>query len=111
MTPLRRLLATSASLALVAGAATGAATASPAIEGAENTPGGPVPVTVFNLVNSEVRILDDAGAVVGSHSCSWREPEEDDRPCIRFAGDPDTAIEEILGAGGSRARIHVTSPE
>ncbi len=72
--------------------------------------GGTVmPVTDFPLVKTEIVISDAAGTAVKTLNCEWREPEEDDRPCIRFQGDPQTAFAAIEDAGGVRAEQHTTS--
>jgi hypothetical protein len=64
---------------------------------------GTAVVTDFPLVKTEIVIADAAGTAVKTLSCEWREPEEDDMPCIRFQGDPQTAFEAIEAAGGVRA--------
>jgi hypothetical protein len=60
-------------------------------------------VTDFPLVKTEIVISDAAGTAVKTLECEWREPDDDDRPCIRFQGDPQTAFAAIEAAGGVRA--------
>lgn len=69
------------------------------------------PVTEADLrpVSSDIKIFDATGAVVETRSCEWTLPEDDDRPCLSFQGDPDTAIAAIRSAGGSTAQIHIVS--
>jgi len=71
----------------------------------------PIPASEMRLVISDVEILDGAGAVVARHHCEWTEPQDDDRPCLAFSGDPQDAIAAIRAAGGDGANIHVVSPE
>ena len=42
-------------------------------------------------------------------SCAWTVPEDDDKPCLAFASDPQVAFEAIERAGGSSATVHVVS--
>jgi hypothetical protein len=69
------------------------------------TPAGsaPVPVTDFPPVAVEISISDAAGTVTETLSCEWTEPQEDDRQCLRFQGDPQTAFAKIEESGGVRA--------
>lgn len=71
----------------------------------------PVPVGEADLrpVSSAVRILDADGGVLRSHDCAWTVPAEDDRPCLRFASDPQVAVDAIREAGGARATVRVVS--
>ena len=71
--------------------------------------GAVMPVTDFPLVKVEIGILDAAGTNVKSLACEWTEPQEDDRPCLRFQSDPQVAFAAIEEAGGVRAEQHTTS--
>jgi hypothetical protein len=66
------------------------------------------PVTAEDLrpVKTEIVIGDAAGTAVKTLSCEWTEPQEDDMPCIRFQGDPQTAFAAIEEHGGVRADQH-----
>ena len=64
---------------------------------------GPQPVTDFPPVAVEIAISDAAGNVTETLSCEWTEPQEDDRQCLRFQGDPQTAFAKIEESGGVRA--------
>ena len=59
-------------------------------------------------VKTEIAIADAAGTAVKTLSCEWTEPQEDDRQCLRFQGDPQTAFAAIEEAGGVRADQHTT---
>jgi len=63
----------------------------------------PVPVTDFPPVAVEIAISDGAGNVTETLSCEWTEPQDDDRQCLRFQGDPQTAFAKIEESGGVRA--------
>jgi hypothetical protein len=63
----------------------------------------PVPVTDFPPVAVEIAISDAAGNVTENLSCEWTEPQDDDRQCLRFQGDPQTAFAKIEESGGVRA--------
>jgi len=54
-------------------------------------------------VKTEIVIGDAAGTALKTLSCEWTEPQEDDKPCIRFQGDPQTAFAAIEEHGGVRA--------
>jgi hypothetical protein len=54
-------------------------------------------------VATDITISDAAGTATKTLSCEWTEPQEDDMPCIRFQGDPQTAFAAIEEAGGVRA--------
>jgi hypothetical protein len=54
-------------------------------------------------VSTTISILDAGGSTVRSLSCDWTIPQDDDMPCIRFQGDPQTAFAAIEDAGGVRA--------
>jgi len=54
-------------------------------------------------VATEITISDAASTAVKTLSCEWTEPQEDDMPCIRFQGDPQTAFAAIEEHGGVRA--------
>ena len=71
--------------------------------------GSVTPVTEFPLVKVDITILDAAGTTVKTLSCEWTEPQEDDRPCLRFQRDPQIAFEAIEEAGGVRTEKHTTS--
>lgn len=60
-------------------------------------------------VKTEIVIGDAAGTALKTLSCEWTEPQEDDMPCIRFQGDPQTAFAAIEEAGGVRADQHTTT--
>lgn len=60
-------------------------------------------------VKTEIVIGDAAGTPVKTLSCEWTEPQEDDMPCIRFQGDPQTAFGAIEEAGGVRADQHTVT--
>lgn len=60
-------------------------------------------VTEFPDVKTTITISDASGTAVKTLACEWTEPQEDDRPCIRFQGDPQNAFEAIEEAGGDRA--------
>jgi len=60
-------------------------------------------VTEFPPVAVEIAISDAAGNVTETLSCEWTEPQEDDRQCLRFQGDPQTAFAKIEESGGVRA--------
>ena len=94
---IKRALPLTAAIALGLG---GAAAADP-----------PTPITHFPLVTSEITLLAADGAVLDRLSCEWTEPGPEDRPCIAFAGDPETWLAAIREAGADRAVQHVTSPE
>jgi hypothetical protein len=64
---------------------------------------GVQPVTEFPPVAVEIAISDAEGTVTETLSCEWTEPQEDDRQCLRFQGDPQTAFAKIEEAGGVRA--------
>ena len=64
---------------------------------------GTAPVTEFPLVKTEIVVSDAAGRTTESLSCEWTEPQEDDRECLRFQGDPQTAFAKIEDSGGVRA--------
>ena len=91
---------------LAAGAAVGTTTV-----GAAGTAPEPVPASDFRLVIKDVTILDAAGAAIVRHHCEWTEPQEDDRPCMTFSGDPQNAYEAIKGAGGSSATVATKVPD
>lgn len=71
----------------------------------------PTPVSEADMrpVSSEVRILGADGAVLVARDCAWTEPGAEDRPCLRFAGDPQAAVAAIREAGGSGATVRVVS--
>ena len=71
----------------------------------------PTPITHFPLVTSEIALLSDDGHVLDRLECEWTEPGPEDRPCIAFAGDPETWIAALREAGADRAVRRVTSPE
>jgi len=77
------------------------------------TPAGsaPVPVTDFPPVAVEIAISDAAGTVTETLSCEWTEPQEDDRQCLRFQGDPQTAFAKIEESGGVRADQTTTTED
>lgn len=69
---------------------------------------GPVAVSEadLRLVKTEIVISDAAGTGVRTLACEWREPQADDRECLRFQSDPQVAFEAIAEAGGVRADQH-----
>ncbi|MDA0169294.1 hypothetical protein OJ998_09375 [Solirubrobacter taibaiensis] len=71
-------------------------------------PAGTAPVTEadLRLVKTEITIADAAGTGLKTLACEWREPQEDDRQCLRFQSDPQVAFEAIEEAGGVRADQH-----
>ena len=60
-------------------------------------------------VKTDITISDAGGTGVKTLSCEWTEPQEDDMPCIRFQGDPQTAFAAIEEAGGVRADQHTVT--
>lgn len=71
--------------------------------------GSPVSEADMKPVATEITIADAAGTAVKTLSCEWTEPQDDDMPCIRFQGDPQTAFAAIEEAGGVRADQHTTT--
>jgi hypothetical protein len=78
-------------------------TATASAQGPAPAASGPQPVTDFSLVSTKIVISDSDGTAVKTLDCEWTVPEDDDMPCIRFQGDPQTAFEAIEEAGGVRA--------
>ena len=70
-----------------------------------------MPAGAFRLVIKNVRVLDAAGATLASHHCEWTEPQDDEKPCLAFAGDPQDAYRAIRTAGGTAARVATQVPE
>jgi hypothetical protein len=73
----------------------------------------PVPVDVSkpSPVAIQLDVLDAKGRVVEHDECSWvYAPEDDDRECLRFQGDPQDAIAKITGAGGVRVLKRLQAP-
>ncbi|MBE2317268.1 hypothetical protein DVA67_014900 [Solirubrobacter sp. CPCC 204708] len=66
------------------------------------------PVTDFPLVKVDAKVFDAAGTTVKTLACEWTEPEDDDMPCIKFQGDPQTAFATIEEAGGVSAEKTTT---
>ncbi len=65
--------------------------------------GGVTPVTEFPDVKTQITISDAGGGALKTLACEWTEPQADDRPCLRFQGDPQHAFAAIEEAGGDRA--------
>ena len=91
----------------------GAVAVATAPAGAQGGGSAPAPVSSadMRLVIKDVAILDDAGAELRSWHCEWTEPQDDDRPCLAFSGDPPTAYREIHDAGGSAAVVKTLVPD
>ena len=96
--------------ALAAGAVAAAAGASIAQAGPQ---GRLVPVDLSkpSPVAIQLDVLDARGKVVEHLDCAWEyAPEDDDRACLAFQGDPQSAIARIREAGGARVVKHLQAP-
>jgi hypothetical protein len=107
LTTLRRCLA--------AGVLTAATAVAAAPAGAQRDAGGSAPVPAsagdLRLVIKDVAIFDAAGAELRSWHCEWTDPQDDDKPCLAFSGDPQSAYREIQDAGGSTATVKTRVPD
>jgi hypothetical protein len=98
---------------LPGGLAALAAAAIAATAGASGAPSGPVPADVSrpSPVHIQLDVIDARGKVVEHLDCSWEyAPEDDDRECLDFQGDPQNAIAHIREAGGVRVVKHLQAP-
>jgi hypothetical protein len=101
---------------LPGGLAALAATALVAVAGASGAQAGPskpVPVDLSkpSPVAIQVDVIDARGTVVEHLDCAWEyAPEDDDRACLAFQGDPQNAIAHIKDAGGVRVVKHTQAP-
>ena len=98
---------------LPGGLAALAASAIAAVAGAQTGPSKAVPVDLSqpSPVAIQLDVLDSRGRVVEHLDCAWEyAPEEDDRACLAFQGDPQTAIAHIREAGGVKVVKHLQAP-